>query len=52
MKRNPNNINEQITFKLIKRQEVSRDSTIYSFELPQEMHFGLDVCKHIAIEYH
>ena len=51
LKKNPKDLNEQISVKLIQKKDVSRDSLIYTFELPQDMNLGLDVCKHIAIEY-
>jgi len=43
-------MNEQIESKLIKRVEVSPDSVIYTFELPENMTLGLNLCKHIAID--
>jgi hypothetical protein len=51
LKKNPKDMNEQITVKLVERKEVSRDSIIYTFEFPSDMTLGLNVCKHIAIEY-
>lgn len=50
-KQNPNDMQETISIKLIKKTQVSRNSFIFSFELPNNtIPLGIQIGQHIAID--
>lgn len=51
MKKNPDDMNEVIKFKFIEKKQISHDTFIYTYELPEGMNLGLNLGQHIAIEY-
>lgn len=50
LKTNPNNTNETLEFKLISKTQISPDSFIFTFELPENLKLGLFLGEHVAIE--
>lgn len=50
LKKDPNNPNEELEFRLIERKQVTHDSFIFTFELPDDLNLGLNLGQHIAIE--
>jgi hypothetical protein len=51
LKKNPENPKEILEFKLIGVKEITHDTKIFTFELPEDMCLGLNVGNHIAIQY-
>jgi NAD(P)H-flavin reductase len=51
LKKDPENAKELIPFKLMKITENTHDSKIYTFEIPDNMIFGLNIGHHIALRY-
>jgi hypothetical protein len=43
-------MNEAIEFKYIDKVQISHDTFIYSYEIPDNMTLGLNLGQHIAIE--
>lgn len=51
LKKNPNDLNEQIKLKLIGKIQVNHNSYIFKFELPDKnMPLGINLGQHIAFE--
>jgi len=50
LKKDPNNMNEVLEFKFINKKQISPDTFIYSYELPNNLNLGLNLGQHIAIE--
>jgi hypothetical protein len=50
LKKNPIDINEQLEFKYIEKKQISHDTFIYVYEIPQGLTLGLNLGQHIAIE--
>ena len=50
LKKDPSNMNEVLEFKFINKKQISPDTFIYSYELPNDLNLGLNLGQHIAIE--
>jgi hypothetical protein len=50
LKKDANDLNEQIQLKYIQKKEITSDTFVFVYELPKKMHLGLELGKHIAIE--
>lgn len=50
LKKNPDDGDELIPFKLIKKTQITHDTYIFTFQLPENMYLGLHLGHHIAIE--
>ena len=50
MKKNKNDPQEVIQLKLIEKKQISHDTFIFSFEIPNNLELGINVCQHIALE--
>jgi hypothetical protein len=50
LKKNPDNPKEILEFKLIRVVDISHDTKLFTFELPDDMNLGLNVGNHIAIQ--
>ena len=44
-------MNETIDFKYIKKTQISHDTFIYTYEIPNNLTLGLNLGQHLAIEY-
>ncbi len=51
LKKDPNDKDETLEFKYIKKEQVTHDTFIFTFELPENMNLGLNLGQHVAIEY-
>lgn len=50
LKKNPGDFNESIELKYIEKKEITHDTYIYIYEIPQNLTLGLNLGQHIAIE--
>ena len=50
LKKDPANMSEVLEFKFINRKQISPDTFIYSYELPNNLNLGLNSGQHIAVE--
>ena len=50
LKKDPNSTDETLEFKFIEKSQVSHDTFIYTYEIPNNMTLGLNLGQHIAIE--
>ena len=50
LKKDPSNTSEVLEFKLINKKQISPDTFIYSYEIPNNMNLGLNLGQHIAVE--
>ena len=50
LKINPNNIKELIPFVLSSKQQITHDSFIFTFDIPNNLYLGLNIGNHIAIQ--
>jgi hypothetical protein len=50
LKKNQDDINEQLEFKYIDKKQISHDTFIYVYEIPGDRTLGLNLGQHIAIE--
>jgi hypothetical protein len=50
LKKNPNDKEEVLEVKYINKKQISPDTFIYTYELPEKMTLGLNLGQHIAIE--
>lgn len=50
LKKDPTDMSETIQFKLIEKKTVSHDTFIFVYEIPNNLHLGINVCEHISIE--
>jgi hypothetical protein len=50
LKKNPNDMNEVIGLKYLERKQISPDTIIFIYEIPNELTLGLNLGQHIAIE--
>ena len=50
LKKNPSDLSEVLEFKFIAKKQISPDTFIYSYELPNNLNLGLNLGQHIAIE--
>jgi hypothetical protein len=44
-------MNEVLEFKYIEKKEITHDTFIYVYEIPQNLTLGINLGQHIAIEY-
>jgi hypothetical protein len=51
LKKNINDASEVIEFKYIQKTQISPDTSIYTYEIPNGLTLGLNLGQHIAIEY-
>ncbi len=49
LKKNPNDAKEIISFKLTEKKQITSDTYIFVFSLPEEMYLGLNIGNHVAI---
>merc|ERR1711957_91180 len=49
LKKDPSNMSEVLEFKLINKKQISPDTFIYSYEIPNNMNLGLNLGHHIAM---
>jgi hypothetical protein len=50
LKNNPEDLKEIVPFKLISKTQISHDTFIFTFELPENKYLGVNVGHHIIIE--
>ena len=50
LKKNPKDMQEVVKLKLIKKVQISHNTFIFSFEIPNNLTLGINVGQHIAIE--
>ena len=50
LKKNPGDMNEVLEFKYIEKKEITHDTYIYVYEIPQNLTLGINLGQHIAIE--
>jgi hypothetical protein len=50
LKKNPGDMNEVLEFKYIENKEITHDTYIYVYEIPQNLTLGINLGQHIAIE--
>ena len=50
MKKNPKDIDEVLRIKYVGKKQVSHDTYIFTFMLPDDLTLGLNLGNHIAIE--
>jgi hypothetical protein len=50
MKRDPDSIQEAIKFKFINKTQISHDTYVFTYEIPDNLTLGLNLGQHIAIE--
>jgi hypothetical protein len=43
-------MNETLEFKYIEKKQISPDTYIYVYEIPNNLNLGLNVGQHIAVE--
>jgi hypothetical protein len=51
LKKKPNDPQEVLQFKYIEKRQISPDTFIYTYEIPNNLNLGLNIGQHIAIEY-
>jgi|LauGreDrversion4_2_1035121.scaffolds.fasta_scaffold566983_2 hypothetical protein len=49
-RKNPDDKNETIPFKFSNKKQITHDTFIMRFELPQDMYLGINLGHHIAIQ--
>jgi NAD(P)H-flavin reductase len=49
MKKDPTDKDELLEFKLVKKTQITHDTYIYTFEIPDDLTLGLNVGQHLAI---
>ena len=49
-RKNPDDKQEAVVFKLINKKQISHDTFIFSFNLPEDSYLGINLGQHIAIE--
>ena len=50
MKNNPDNNKEELPFKLIEKMQITHDTFIFTFHIPDDQYLGINIGQHIAIE--
>lgn len=50
LKKNPEDASEVLEFKYISKKQISHDTFIYTYEIPNNYNLGLNLGQHIAIE--
>lgn len=50
LKKNPSDASEVLEFKYVEKKQISPDTFIYTYELPNDYNLGLNLGQHIAIE--
>lgn len=50
MKKDPKNMSEILEFKFSTKKQISPDTFIYTYDIPNNMNLGLNLGQHIAIE--
>ncbi len=50
LKKNTDDKQEALDIKYLKKEQISSDTFIFTYELPQGMKLGLNLGQHIAIE--
>jgi hypothetical protein len=50
LKKNPDDTNEALKLKFIDKKQLTHDTFIYYYEIPENMTLGLNLGQHIAIE--
>lgn len=50
LKKNPEDASEVLEFKYIAKRQISPDTFIYTYEIPNNYNLGLNLGQHIAIE--
>jgi hypothetical protein len=49
-RKNPGDKNEKISFKYSNKKQITHDTFIMRFELPQDMYLGINLGHHLSIE--
>ncbi len=49
-RKNPDDKNETVPFKITKKTQISHDTFIFHFSLPSDQYLGINLGQHIAIE--
>jgi hypothetical protein len=50
LKKNLDDLQEVLQFKYIEKRQISPDTFIYTYEIPDNLNLGLNLGQHIAIE--
>ncbi len=50
LKKKPSDPQEVLQFKYIEKRQISPDTFIYTYEIPNNLNLGLNIGQHIAIE--
>lgn len=50
LKRKPDDTSEVLEFKFISKKQISSDTFIFTYEIPESYNLGLNLGQHIAIE--
>lgn len=50
LKLNKNDPQETLKFKLVNKVQISHDTFVFTFEIPNNLELGINVCQHIALE--
>ncbi len=51
LKKKPSDPQEVLQFKYIEKRQISPDTFIFTYEIPNNLNLGLNIGQHIAIEY-
>ncbi len=50
LKRNPSDMQEALELKYIERKEITHDTFVFIYEVPENLTLGLNLGQHVAIE--
>jgi NAD(P)H-flavin reductase len=50
LKKKADDMQEVLEFKYIEKRQISPDTFIYTYEIPDDLNLGLNIGQHIAIE--
>ena len=50
LKKDKDDLHELISFKLVEKIQITHDTFIFRFSLPENMYLGLNIGNHISIE--
>ena len=50
LRKNPEDSKELVSFKLISKTQISHDTFIFTFQLPENKYLGINVGHHVIIE--
>ena len=50
LRKNPEEVKELVSFKLISKTQITHDTFIFTFELPENNYLGINLGHHVIIE--